>query len=140
MGDVFVDTWAWYALSDTANEDHAVAYLANEELLSEGQRLVTTNFVLGEALTLMRYHLGHAAAVSLGQMVRGFANAGLVRLIRVEESQEAAAWEIFEKYDDQKFSYTDCTSFAVMRALRLQVAFTGDRHFAVMGFTVFPGA
>jgi len=35
---------------------------------------------------------------------------------------------------DQAFSYTDCTSFAVMRDLSLNDAFTADHHFATAGF------
>ena len=59
-------------------------------------------------------------------------------VVRVDETHEALAWQIFEQYADQQFSYTDCTSFAVMQALNLSEAFTADRHFAIMGFTLVP--
>ena len=36
------------------------------------------------------------------------------------------------------FSFTDCTSFVVMRELRLREALTTDHHFAQMGFTLKP--
>jgi len=51
---------------------------------------------------------------------------------------EEHAWTIFERYADQDFSFNDCTSFAVMQELRLSHAFTGDHHFATMGFLVVP--
>jgi predicted nucleic acid-binding protein len=54
------------------------------------------------------------------------------------ESHETAAGEIFESYSDQDFSFTDCTSFAVMRALGLSEAFTGDKHFVTTGFQLVP--
>ena len=43
-----------------------------------------------------------------------------------------------ETTDDQRFSYTDCTSFVVMHALELTQAFTADHHFAVLGFELIP--
>lgn len=64
--------------------------------------------------------------------------SGLVELVRVSESQERQAWTIFEQYDDQDFSFSDCTSFAVMQDLKLSRVFTGDQHFATMGFVIVP--
>jgi predicted nucleic acid-binding protein len=133
---IFVDTWAWYALADTRDADHEAAQKANERLIDRGHTFVTTNFVLAEALTLIRYHLHHAAAVRFWHTLRDLIAAGLVELVRVSEPQEHAAWEIFERYGDQKFSYADCTSFAVMDDLGLSHAFTADRHFATCGYVL----
>ena len=138
MSKVFVDTWAWYALADSADVDHKLAQLANERLLNEGHTFVTTNFVLDEAVTLILYRLNHTAAVAFRHTVQQLMEAGLVELMRVDETHEAAAWKIFEQYADQKFSYTDCTSFAVMSTLGLTHAFTADHHFVVMGFILVP--
>ena len=138
MSKVFVDTWAWYALADSADLDHELAQLANEQLLAEGHTFITTNFVLDEVATLILYKLDHTAAVRFRHTLQQLTDAGLVELVRVDEAHEAAAWEIFERYADQKFSYTDCTSFAVMRALGLTHTFTADHHFAVMGFILVP--
>jgi len=138
MSKVFVDTWAWYALADASDADHELARLANEQLLSDGYTFVTTNFVLDEAITLIRYKLDHSAAAHFRRTLQQLTDAGLVELARVDETHEAAAWEIFERYSDQKFSYTDCTSFAVMRALSLTQAFTADNHFATLGFILVP--
>lgn len=44
------------------------------------------------------------------------------------------------QYRDKDFSLTDCTSFVVMRELRLTQAITTDRHFHQMGFQMLPGA
>ncbi len=138
MNKIFVDTWAWYALADAADTDHILAQLANEQLLADDYTFITTNFVLAEAVTLIRYKLHHTAAIQFRQMLQQLIQAGLVELVRVDETHEAAAWEIFRQYVDQKFSYTDCTSFAVMRDLKLTQAFTGDHHFSILGFTLVP--
>jgi predicted nucleic acid-binding protein len=140
MSRVFVDTWAWYALADKADADHELAQLTNDELLDAGHTFVTTNFVFDETLTLIRYNLHHAAAVKFRRTLDRLIAARLVQYVRVGEDHEIAAWQIFEQYADQEFSYTDCTSFAVMRALKLTHVFTGDGHFATLGFVVIPTA
>jgi predicted nucleic acid-binding protein len=114
MSKVFVDTWAWYALADSRDADHEAAQQANTRLIDQGHTFVTTNFVLAEAVTLIRYHLHHAAAVRFWHTLQELGAADLVELVRVSEAHESAAWDIFERYADQTFSYTDCSTFAVM--------------------------
>lgn len=138
MNAIFVDTWAWYALLDTADSDHLVAQLANEELVNAGYAFVTTNFVVDETLTLIRYHLDHATAVRFWNLLQELIESRLVTYVHVAAEQEAAAWAIFEKYNDQLFSFTDCMSFAVMQSMQLIEAFTGDQHFRIMGFLLKP--
>lgn len=138
MSVIFIDTWAWYALVDTTDSDHPVAQLALEELLEGDYTFVTTNFVIAETVTLIRYNLHHQAAIEFHTRLQQLIDDGLVEFVRVDEAQESVAWQIFEKYKDQDFSYIDCTSFAVMRAHKLTHAFTADHHYDVMGFSLVP--
>ena len=45
-----------------------------------------------------------------------------------------AAWRIAEAFADQTFSFTDCTSFAIMERLGVADAFAFDRHFLIYRF------
>jgi predicted nucleic acid-binding protein len=138
MRHIFVDTWAWYALTDRNDADHLIAEATNRQLIEERHIFVTTNYVLSETVTLVRYKLYHAVAVQFWKTTKQLIGSGLVKLIRVSALQEEHAWEIFEQYNDQDFSFTDCTSFAVMKELKLSRVFTGDDHFATMGFVLVP--
>lgn len=133
MKGIFVDTAAWYSLVDSDDADHAAAaaFLAANPL-----PLVTTNFVFSEAVTLIRYRIGHKAAHSFGQKLK---ESSFVTVVVTTAADEDRAWEIFTKYRDQDFSFVDCTSFAVMERMKLATAFTFDRHFSVMKFAVVPG-
>jgi predicted nucleic acid-binding protein len=44
-------------------------------------------------------------------------------------SIEDAAFTIFKRYTDKDFSFTDCTSFSIMKSLKLKSAFAFDKHF-----------
>lgn len=58
----------------------------------------------------------------------------LVTVERVGPEWEDEAWEMFKRYSDKALSFTDCTSFVVMRHRRIQEAFTNDHHFEQVGF------
>jgi predicted nucleic acid-binding protein len=135
---IFVDTWAWYALIDRSDTDHKTAKTVNTRLINQGHTFVTTNFVLSESLTLIRYKMRHDIAVRFWETTRQLDKSGLVEIVRVNQAHEERAWKIFRHYIDQDFSFTDCTSFAVMQELQLSRAFTRDHHFMTMGFIIVP--
>lgn len=127
---MFVDTSGWYALADERDPNHedALAWAAGAR-----PPLLTTNWVVGETLNLTRSRLGHRVAVALGTEL--WTRPGL-RVVRVSQKDEQEAWRLFQRYADKDFSFTDCTSFAVMRRLRITRALAFDRHFQQMGFRV----
>lgn len=79
--------------------------------------------------------LGHSAAVKFGRQIR---KSRVVTVIHVTEKIEDHAWKIFEKYSDKSFSFTDCTSFAIMNIEKIKSAFAFDKHFVQYGFFVKP--
>ncbi len=138
MSGVFVDTWAWYALADARDRDPTRAERAVDSLISRQAELVTTNFVLDEATTLLRYRLGHAAALKFRATIRELIDDKLLALYRVSEADKEVAGKLFKKYADQDLSFTDCTSFAVRQTLELTETFTNDHHFRILRFITIP--
>ena len=132
---LFVDTSAWFALYSARDEAHSRASRFWKELRRKSVRLVTTEHVFGESITLMRARGGHRAACRLGSILL---NSRIVEIADVPAQTRGRAWEVFVKYSDKDFSFTDCTSFVVMRELGLTDAFTFDDHFAQMGFNLRP--
>lgn len=56
----------------------------------------------------------------------------------ISQEDEEAAWQYFLKYADQAFSFTDCTSFAMMTRLGIKEAACFDSHFDTAGFIRLP--
>ena len=138
MNGVLVDTWAWFALTDRTSSDFDLALLTMDDLRQRKMVLVTTNFAFAEATTLIRYKIHHAAAIGFRRMMRQLVDDKTLQFVRITEAHEEAAGAIFDRYDSMDLSFTDCTSFVVMRELELTEAFTGDHHFSAMGFVLIP--
>jgi len=132
---LFVDTAGWVACADSADPDHARSCAARDAALEAGQIFITTDFVVDETLTLVRFRLGLDAAEAWWQQID---RSSRLRWERVDSSRFEKARDLFFQYSDKDFSFTDCTSFAVMREMRLTRALTTDRHFRQMGFQVVP--
>ena len=131
----FVDTGAFIAITDMKDQYHSRAVTHFQSLLKSRQPLLTTNFILDETFTRLKRKLGSQAAVTFGETLK---QSEQVEIITVVEEIERVAWKIFKKYQDQAFSYTDCTSFAVMQMKKLKTAFAFDGHFEIFGFNIIP--
>jgi predicted nucleic acid-binding protein len=135
MRAVFVDTGGWMACADGADPEHAPCRAARDDALEAGQTLITTDFVVDETLTLIRFRLGLKAADAWWRQVDG---SRRVRWERVESDRFERARHLFFEYRDKDLSFTDCTSIAVMRELKLKTVITTDRHFQQVGLDVLP--
>lgn len=135
MKAVFVDTGGWMACADQADPAHARSRAARDAVLEGGQTLITTDFVVDETLTLIRFRLGLRAANAWWQQIDGSAR---LRWERIDADHFERARSLFFHYRDKDLSFTDCTSIAVMRELKLPTVLTTDRHFQQMGFDVLP--
>jgi len=132
MQRVFVDTSAFIALLDPGDDSHAQAVRIEQSLANQAAHLVTTNFVLDETYTGLRGKIQHSAILRFRDSVR---QSRQLNVMRITETLEDQAWEIFARYHEKDFSFTDCTSFAVMQQLGITTAFAFDGHFEQFGFT-----
>lgn len=135
MNAVFIDTGGWMACADRADPAHVACSAARDATLEAGRILVTTDFVVDETLTLVRFRLGLAAANAWWQQIDGSAR---LRWERIENDRFERARNLFFQYRDKDLSFTDCTSIVVMRELKLTTVITTDRHFHQVGFDVLP--
>jgi predicted nucleic acid-binding protein len=132
---LFADTSALVILYDRREAAHIPLRNAFQPLLQQRLEVVVTDYVLDETLTLVLRRAGHGPAVACGHFVLA---SPLVRMVRINPELWSEAWQLFQQYDDHGFSFTDCTSFVVMRQQHLVDAFSLDHHFVQMGFRLWP--
>jgi len=128
---VFVDSSGWIALINEEDEYHVRA----RAWFQQNKRpLCTSDYVLGEMMTYLRFGLkqhAHRKAVAFG---RNIGKSNITTRHNITDEDWNQALEIFEQYEDQDFSFTDCTSFALMQRLDIRDVLTFDKHFSTMGF------
>jgi uncharacterized protein len=124
---VFVDTSAFFALADQTDRLHhqALRYVQSTDRL-----LITSNVIVHETITLLLMRLGYEQALQFGMRLLDEATTPI---IRVTPADEAKAWAIFRQYPDKRFSFADCTSFALMKRLGIGTAFAFDDDFRQFG-------
>ena len=130
---IFVDTGAWFAAFVPNDSDHAAAAAWLEQNV---EPLVTTDYVLDELLTLMKRRGEFSRALQLGESLLSGAIAQFEWLTPTDVK---AGWDIFRRFRDKEWSFTDCTSRVVIERLSIQKEFAFDDHFRQFGnVTVVP--
>ena len=130
MTNIFIDTSALVALYLKKDDFHPRAIAILKKHKEAGW--FTSNFVLDEVYTFLRARCGKKVAIKLAEFLAS--NSQTVRLIRVTIEDEKEAFRLFCQYDFKNLSFTDCTSFALMKRLKLKTVFAFDRHFIRAGF------
>ena len=127
---VFVDTGAWFAYFVRRDPDHAAAI---DWIRQNRQPLITTDYVIDELLTLLKIRESHRVAVGAGEALL---QQKVTRVDPITEADFRGAWEVFRQYRDKGWSFTDCTSKAIMERLGITHAFAFDTHFEEFGTIV----
>ena len=135
MKQLFVDTSAYFALTDRRDENHEAAVRVIRQLIRERIEFFTTNYVIAETHTLLLNRIGHTTALQVIEELY----KSQTRIYRVREAEERKALEIIRMYADKEFSLVDAISFATMERFHLTQAFAFDHHFAQYGFSLLPG-
>ena len=130
---IFVDTGAFLARHLVRDQHHDESVRAWRRVGKE--RLFTSSLVLAETFALIARWAGGAFAAD---RARSILQSERIEILRPGLADETAAVPLLEKYADQKVSFTDCVSFAMMRRQGIERAFSFDRHFVAAGFRLWP--
>jgi uncharacterized protein len=135
---VFIDAGGWISVTIRTDQHHKSGRAHFEAMMDLGARTVTSDFVLDEVITRLRYDVGHAAASEFLGLIRHAEEAGILKIRRIDQSLWVEAEAIFLRYADVRLSFTDCTSFALLQAEPVDEVFGFDGHFRMMGHVLQP--
>ena len=123
------------AMADSKDPHHLASLDSRDHWLEADGLLVTSNYILDETLTLIRIRLGIEAAQKWWAPISESPRC-IVEWVSSSQTEKALKW--FFDWKDQTFSFTDCTSFVLMRESGIEKALTTDRHFTIAGFQILP--
>lgn len=103
-------------------------------MISRGELLVTSNYVLVETMVVAQRRIGLEVARTVHNEIRP-----VLQVEWVTEAIHDAAEVRLLLSGRRNLSLVDCVSFELMRQRGISRAFTFDPHFAEQGFECLPG-
>jgi predicted nucleic acid-binding protein len=130
---LLADTGALLALFNRKDDHHerAAAFVAS----AGSARFVLTELILSETVTRLRARSDAAAAANVGVTLL---NSRRYEVLFVDAPLLESGLSNLRQFSDKRLSLADAVSFAVIRSLALDGAFTFDRDFRDCGFKTFP--
>ncbi len=130
---IFVDTSAIFTVLSADDSNHEQAKQEWSDLLTHEEELVSTNYVLVEAIALVQRRLGT-------EVVKIF-ETDIVSVLEIDwisEVRHRAAMRKMLVASNRQLSLVDFVSFDAMRRLGIKTAFAFDEDFARQGFECNP--
>ena len=126
---LFVDTWGWLVLADAKDPAHAQVVEQRRQRSAPG-RLTTSDYVLDETFTRLFSRCDFALARQFSDAILAAGSAGFLQIERITPPRFEAAYRLRVRYRDKPgISFTDLTSFVVMKELGIREVLTADAHF-----------
>lgn len=133
MNRIFIDTSAFYALADRSearnHESAKILFLINDNLW------ISSNYIFDELATLLLNRTRKSNAL---RYLDGIRKSDKIEWTFLKEDDESKAFEIFKDFTDKNWSFTDCTSYIILKKRNIDKILTFDHHFKQMGFTTLP--
>jgi uncharacterized protein len=126
---IYVDTSAFYALIDRSDRHHAKASALWPELLTENISLVTSNYVVLEAVWLLQRRIGFEAVNLWYRDI-----LGMLDVWPVDMNIHQRAYELWLGLGFKRPSLVDCVSFVMMHQNHIEKTFCFKPHFKEYGF------
>lgn len=136
---VFVDTSAWISLTVAQDSFHTECKEIYKLIKAYRCQLVTTDAVLSETLTRLRYDSGFYTVAQFYKTIEAAVRSGHLDLFWSSQEVFKKAWKIMEKFQDHSISFVDCLSAVHANDRKIEFMFTLDNDFVILGFTVLKG-
>ena len=133
---IFVDSGAWIALLNRRDQHHDDAAAILNNLGQQKVQLFSTDYVIDETATWLRYRVNHAIAVQFLGLIKDSQETEILTIVEIDSLLFQEAERLFRQYDTAELSFTDCTSFAVCQQRNISEAFAFDQHFTIIGITL----
>lgn len=138
---LFVDTWGWLVLANDRDPAFAKVAELRRQYVESGGLWITTDYVLDETITRLFAAAPYRHAASFCKGIFESQKLGTLVIESIHSQRFEDAYRLRLRYRDKpRISFTDLTSFAVMRELGIHRVLSGDAQFsqAGLGFHQLP--
>ncbi len=132
--EFFADTSFLVALYNKKDKNHLQAKRLFSELESQS-RYVISDYIFDEILTVVLVRSGKYLSVQAGEKILA---DDRIHIVQVDEAVFEKSWLVYRIFKDKRWSFTDCTSYVLMKNLSIHAGVSFDEHFKQFGFEVLP--
>jgi predicted nucleic acid-binding protein len=134
---VLVDSGAWIALIRARDGRHADAEGMFQRAIRERVALMTSNLIIAEVHRFVLFQGGPRAAAFVLERIAASPRTEVVFATKAHHGR--ARWWL-AKLADQRVSYTDAVSFALLEDRNCDAVMSFDADFTTAGFALRPDA
>ena len=132
--EIFLDTSFLVAFYNKGDKNHSKA----RRLISDADKstaFVISDYVFDEILTVLLVRGGKSMSVEAGRKIL---EDEMVDILQIDEDIFEKAWLVYQSFLDKEWSFTDCTSYVLMKNLSIVTGASFDDHFNQFGFITVP--
>lgn len=133
MEKIFLDTSFLIAYHNRKDENHDKVAIWARNIRKERISFVISDYIFDEVLTVLLVRGSKELSIKAGKSIL---DSDRIILIRVDDIVFDRAWKIYQDYSDKNWSFTDCTSYVLMKGLNILKGLSFDEHFKQFGFEV----
>jgi len=129
---MFADTSFFVAFYNKRDKNH---FQAREFIRNTSIFFIISDYIFDEFLTVLLARGHKILSTEAGENILKDKN---ICLLKIDSEIFQKAWEIYRNFKDKNWSFTDCTSYVLMKNLSVDTALSFDEHFKQFGFKILP--
>lgn len=134
---LFADASFLVALYAKSDERYTQAHKILDSIETEHPTIVISDYIFDETITLLLASHPHYGFLRAKRFDIDVSKNKICHLVFISDILFAKARAVFLQYNrDKLWSFTDCTSYAVMKDFGITQVLTFDHHFEEMGFSL----
>ena len=132
---VFADTSFLVSYYNEHDRNHKDARAITKSLEGENILWVISDYIFDEFLTVLLVRRNKQFAIEIGQAILDDPN---ISVVIIEKEVFNKAWKLFRRNKNQVWSFTDSTSYILIKKLKITEAVSFDQHFREFGVKLLP--
>lgn len=137
MEKIFLDTSFLFAYYNADDEDHKIALDIAGDAINY-KIVIISDYIFDELITLLLNRISKSKAIEVCDNLLNDIKSGDITLIRVSDKIFEDAIRIFIRFSDKEWSFTDCTSYVIIKNANIAKAVSFDEHFRQFGIEILP--
>jgi len=131
---IFLDTSFLVAFYNEGDKNHiqARSFITDAD---QNLSCVISDYVFDEVLTILLVRGGKTLSIEAGNKI--FEDEK-IDILQIDVEIFNKAWLVYQSFKDKQWSFTDCTSYVLMKNLSIHTGASFDIHFDQFGFISVP--